>query len=229
MTYETFINAVVVYKCFITRLWHDSPHLFKQFNRIGPALSQALLNAEIDSFDKILSTQPRQLEKILNKHPPFGNQIIETIQKLPHFKIEFDLIEKNENKSTNKKNKLNPTTIMLDIRCVMTNSAFLNTCEKGGCLGYSNPIMFILGDEKNNLIFAQRLRYFPILSLRYHPILIQTFLKVIRHFFKTTEFGPRSFIQISERMDVLFMPLWFFYNSVCLIYTNFKFLFPITF
>ena len=33
--FNTFINSVILYKNFITKLWQDSDHLFRQFNRIG--------------------------------------------------------------------------------------------------------------------------------------------------------------------------------------------------
>ena len=159
--YETFINSVILCKCFNTRLWHDSPHIFKQFNRIGPALSQTFVNAGIDSINKILQIDPRQLERILNKNQPFGNTILQTIQNLPTFKIEFNLHIIDKKQSFNKAKTSNLSTekdFILDVSCMMTNYEQLTECENGGSLGYYNPMMFILGDEKNNLMFAQRLR-----------------------------------------------------------------------
>jgi dihydroorotase len=38
----------------------------------------------------MLKLNPRNLESILNKNPPFGNTILETIKKLPKFKITLE-------------------------------------------------------------------------------------------------------------------------------------------
>ncbi len=41
----------------------------------GVTLSTALVNAGLTSFDKILEKNARELELIVNRHPPFGNQV----------------------------------------------------------------------------------------------------------------------------------------------------------
>ena len=41
----------------------------------GLALSTTLVNAGVTSFAKLLEKNPRELELIVNRHPPFGNQV----------------------------------------------------------------------------------------------------------------------------------------------------------
>lgn len=142
--YLTFLNSVVLYKNFVTKLWFDSPHLFKQFNRIGTALSMSLVNKGICSFEDILRTSPRALERILNKNPPYGNRILETIEKLPRFKIEF------------KRELITDEDIYVDVICLMENYDYISSLGDGGCLGLSNQIMFVVGDEHYNLLYATR-------------------------------------------------------------------------
>lgn len=144
--YETFINSTMLHKCITTRLWHDSPHIFKQFSRIGTTLSQALVNQNITSFKEILKLDAHQLEAILNKNQPFGNVVLETVKKLPEYNIEFETIKHGT----------------IDIICKMVNYENIAKYEDGGCLGYNTPIMLIVGDEKNNLLCAHRLKYLII-------------------------------------------------------------------
>ncbi len=142
----TFINSVMLYKNFVTKLWHDSDHLFRQFNRIGATLSQSLVNAGITSIEQITRLSPQKLERILNKNPPFGNIILETIEKLPRFNIEFDLVQSK-----------NCEEMHLDVTCSMKNFDYIQSLDDGGCLGLDNQIVFIAGDDNHNLLFSCRL------------------------------------------------------------------------
>ena len=41
----------------------------------GVTLSTVLVNAGYTTFDKLLEANPRELELVVNRHPPFGNQV----------------------------------------------------------------------------------------------------------------------------------------------------------
>ncbi len=148
--YETFLNAVLLNKCFNCKLWHDSPHITKQFSRIGTVLSQTFVKQNITTFEKLLTFKAYQLELLLNKNRPFGEIILNTVAKLPKFRIEFvskvNLVKDEQD------------SIGVEIRCVMVNCDALRDSNDGGCLGLSNPILFVLGDEKNNLICFNNLK-----------------------------------------------------------------------
>ena len=73
--FQVTLNAVLVFKCVQARLWENSKHVAKQLEKIGLTLSTALVNADITTFEKIESTNPRELEMIMNRHPPFGSQV----------------------------------------------------------------------------------------------------------------------------------------------------------
>ncbi|XP_062872969.1 probable ATP-dependent DNA helicase HFM1 isoform X2 [Trichomycterus rosablanca] len=84
------LNAVVLAKCFRARLWEDSPYVSKQLDRIGLSLANAMVNAGLTSFSKIEATNPRELELIVNRHPPFGNQIREAVSRLPKYEVSLE-------------------------------------------------------------------------------------------------------------------------------------------
>jgi hypothetical protein len=142
----------MVCKCFSTKLWFDTPHIFKQFSRIGTALSSTLVNANITTFDEILKMNAHQLERILNKNAPFGELLLETIQKLPKFRIKFELLDRSNIQIRNNE------SFILDIKCILENYEELSKCKNGGTLGYSSELAFIVGDEKNNLLCSQHLK-----------------------------------------------------------------------
>lgn len=145
--YETFINSVMIYKSIFARIWYDSPHLFIQFSRIGPALSQALVNANITSINKLLNTNPRQMEVILKKSKPYGDTVIATLRNLPEFSISFNKLNNDQNNDK----------CCVDVICSMDNHNYLD--DDGGQLGLAHPLMFILGDEKHNLLHFAKLKY----------------------------------------------------------------------
>ena len=92
------------------RLWENSKYVSKQLDKIGSltcsvnnfmyehfllfllilllflllllglTLSTVLVNAGFTTFDKLLEANPRELELIVNRHPPFGNQVSITMQ-----------------------------------------------------------------------------------------------------------------------------------------------------
>jgi len=90
----------------------------KQLDKIGLHLSTTLVNAGLTTFQKILDTGPREIElvgfnwysklcmttpsyvcmylfgvpKIMNRHPPFGNQIKDAISLLPRYKLEISQV-----------------------------------------------------------------------------------------------------------------------------------------
>ncbi|KAG7321558.1 hypothetical protein KOW79_014416 [Hemibagrus wyckioides] len=84
------LNAVILAKCFRAKLWEDSPYVSKQLDRIGVSLANAMVNAGLTSFSKIEATNPRELELIVNRHPPFGNQIKEAVSRLPKYEVSLE-------------------------------------------------------------------------------------------------------------------------------------------
>lgn len=141
--YETFINLVTLHKCINCRLWYDSPHIFRQFNRIGLGLSQSFVNQSITTFDSVLEMNPFEIERKLSKNSPFGSIVIETVKKLPKFSIKFEIISLGQ----------------INLSIFLLNFDFLQKFNDGGTLGLNTPITLIVGDEFNNLVFTKRINF----------------------------------------------------------------------
>lgn len=142
--YETYINGLILSKCLYTKLWYNSDHIFKQFNSIGDTISKLLVKANVTSFDKLLEMNPRKIELITNKNPPFGIRLIETVRNLPQFKIEFE-VQANNDKSMAEFCTVDILCRLINIEHISQNDRFL-------------PVFnFVLGDGHNNLLFSTRL------------------------------------------------------------------------
>ncbi|XP_055523767.1 probable ATP-dependent DNA helicase HFM1 [Wyeomyia smithii] len=91
--YQALLNTLILAQCLETKLWEDSPFITKQLKGIGPVYAGQLAARGKTSFQEILNTDPRELEVILKKNPPFGNEMIDFIRKLPRFSIELSMKE----------------------------------------------------------------------------------------------------------------------------------------
>ncbi|CAF96372.1 unnamed protein product, partial [Tetraodon nigroviridis] len=85
--FAALLNSLILAKCFRAKLWENSPYVSKQLEKIGQTLSTAMVNAGLTTFSKIEQTNPRELELIVNRHPPFGNQIRESVIHLPKYEV----------------------------------------------------------------------------------------------------------------------------------------------
>ncbi|RVE61086.1 hypothetical protein OJAV_G00167210 [Oryzias javanicus] len=85
--FTALLNSIILAKCFQSKLWENSAYVSKQLEKIGQTLSTAMVNAGLTTFTKIEQINPRELELILNRHPPFGNQIRESVLHLPKYEV----------------------------------------------------------------------------------------------------------------------------------------------
>ncbi|KAM9280685.1 LOW QUALITY PROTEIN: putative ATP-dependent DNA helicase HFM1 [Cariama cristata] len=86
--FSALLNSLILAKCFRCKLWENSLHVSKQLEKIGVSLSNAMV-CWLTSF-KIEDTN-EELELILNRHPPFGNQIKESVLHLPKYELDIAL------------------------------------------------------------------------------------------------------------------------------------------
>ncbi|KAL1451846.1 hypothetical protein WDU94_006182 [Cyamophila willieti] len=107
--YQALLQAHILARCTKIGLWDDSSYISKQIPGIGPVLSGHLVAAEKTSFQAIVEANPRELERIINRHPPLGNQIQEFVYSLPHTALSLSLTNNNGSNSTH----INPDSRIL--------------------------------------------------------------------------------------------------------------------
>uniref|UniRef100_A0A182VSL4 DNA 3'-5' helicase n=1 Tax=Anopheles minimus TaxID=112268 RepID=A0A182VSL4_9DIPT len=88
-SFRTLVSVTTLLQCFQTKLWENSPFLTKQLGQIGPRLARHLANRGKVTFQALRTSDPREIECILKKQPPFGNDVINFVSGLPEFTIEL--------------------------------------------------------------------------------------------------------------------------------------------
>ena len=53
------------------------------------------MHAGVTTFQRVEDTNPRDLELIVNRHPPFGNQVREAVRRLPKYELCIDQVRTN--------------------------------------------------------------------------------------------------------------------------------------
>ncbi|KAM9283124.1 LOW QUALITY PROTEIN: putative ATP-dependent DNA helicase HFM1 [Morus bassanus] len=141
--FSALLNSLILAKCFRCKLWENSLHVSKQLEKIGVSLSNAMVNAGLTSFKKIEDTNARELELILNRHPPFGNQIKESVLHLPKYELDIEQLPKYSDKLAE---------ILVTVK--LTNYEQLQTKRTATDFHY---VTLVIGDADNQVIFNQKI------------------------------------------------------------------------
>uniref|UniRef100_A0A8C1WIN9 DNA 3'-5' helicase n=1 Tax=Cyprinus carpio TaxID=7962 RepID=A0A8C1WIN9_CYPCA len=137
------LNSLTLAKCFRAKLWENSPYISRQVERIGFTLATAMVNAGLTTFSKIEQTSPRELEIIVNRHPPFGNQIKEAVSKLPKCEVTLEQIP-----------RYSLSTAEISVTVNLMNFKELASKQTAPDHHY---ITLIIGDCDNNVVFQQKI------------------------------------------------------------------------
>ena len=87
LTFNVYISSLILMKCLGAKLWENSKFLAKQLPNIGPAISSMLVNAGYNNLSKLLCANPREIELVTNKNPPFGSTLISQCQEIPQYEL----------------------------------------------------------------------------------------------------------------------------------------------
>ncbi|XP_023589183.1 probable ATP-dependent DNA helicase HFM1 [Trichechus manatus latirostris] len=141
--FAVLLNSLILAKCFRCKLWENSLHVSKQLEKIGITLSNAMVNAGLTSFKKIEETDARELELILNRHPPFGTQIKETVMHLPKYELEVEQVA-----------RYSDTMAEILVTIVLRNFEQLQTKRTAPD---SHHVTLIIGDADNQVVFKHKI------------------------------------------------------------------------
>ena len=92
---KTLAKVLLLSKMVKQRLWFDSNAVSKQLPNIGDKLALTLASAGFTTFEKIAATDPRRLEAICGKNPPFGSTLRNNALRLPKPTTTISRDEKN--------------------------------------------------------------------------------------------------------------------------------------
>ncbi|XP_033959695.2 probable ATP-dependent DNA helicase HFM1 [Pseudochaenichthys georgianus] len=148
--FSAVLHSLMLAKCFRAKLWENSPYVSKQLEKIGQTLSTAMVNAGLTTFSKIEQSNPRELELIVNRHPPFGNQIKESVMNLPTYEVTLDQLP-----------RYSCATAEIVVKVTLKNQAQLLSRNKAPDQNY---VSLIIGNSDNTVVFLQKLTELALLK-----------------------------------------------------------------
>ncbi|XP_075217960.1 uncharacterized protein LOC142322769 [Lycorma delicatula] len=134
--YRSLVSALQLAKAIHCNMWENSIYVARQLHGIGPALSSLLVMAGKTTFKSISQANPRDLEKILNRHPPFGNNLQESVLRLPVYDLSLSL---------NNRQHLQVTLHLVNYRYIEENGHS------------SHKLSLIVGGCNNTVLYKERL------------------------------------------------------------------------
>ena len=63
--FDLVLNSILLAKSFMAKLWFDTPHIFRQFERIGPTTSQAFVDANYTTFESIHMLTLFEIQRVI--------------------------------------------------------------------------------------------------------------------------------------------------------------------
>nr|CAH7763205.1 unnamed protein product [Callosobruchus chinensis] len=145
--YNALLNAIILGKCFNAKLWEDSPYVTKQLTGIGNVLSTLLANAGKTSFEKILQSNPRDLELIIRKKPPAGDVLYEQVQHIPKYELKLEKFFENEGSC-----RLELTVNLLNLKNIQENCTVnINSVMHSYLMENISVIRYINIDDSTDL------------------------------------------------------------------------------
>ena len=147
-----YLITLLISKSLDKGMWPDSCYIIKQLPRIGDKFSRCLHRAGYTSFEKLRQeTNPRIIENICGKNPPFGNIVLDAAKSLPiiNFKYEIDFYK-------------DIFKIILDIKCPWNRTSsytYLRTDINEYFDSYSTyHIVTVDNSGDNKIIFKKKVR-----------------------------------------------------------------------
>ncbi|CAF4881978.1 unnamed protein product [Pieris macdunnoughi] len=135
--FSSVLNAVILAKCLSAHIWENSPYLSKQLKGIGPMFSSLLASAGKTTFRLLEESHPRDLERIMNKSAPAGNDIRKQISLLPKYQLTIVPIDQKS----------------VRIELAMLNQVYLMENMERLTAGPNHKFYLIVGDSENNLLY----------------------------------------------------------------------------
>ncbi|GJJ12341.1 hypothetical protein Clacol_006582 [Clathrus columnatus] len=139
------------------KAWEDRPIVLRQIEQIGEKSIKVLTQNNIKTLAALRKVTPSQLELLLNRRPPFGDQVLSTVSELPQYCLSvLDSFVQSSGKNK-------PIVVELTIECKLsedTNKTRKNTKHRFASLGMTSILTLT-----NELAFVD-FRRIPTKALR---------------------------------------------------------------
>ncbi|KAM6500407.1 Sec63 Brl domain containing protein [Amanita muscaria] len=83
-------HALELLRCLTARAWDDRPIVLRQIEQIGEKSLKVLAENRISSFHELRKQDPMRIEQLLNRRPPFGQEIIASAKDMPQYSLAIE-------------------------------------------------------------------------------------------------------------------------------------------
>eukprot|EP00117_Sycon_ciliatum_P004459 scpid34487/ scgid4280/ Probable ATP-dependent DNA helicase HFM1 len=143
-SFSSLSSALLLAKCFKARLWDNSKLLARQLDKIGITMATALSHAGLTTWELLEDTNPRRIEMIVNRNPPFGNQVLGLVAALPR----LGLCCKQIGKALAEDATVELTVNLKNFQYLLDNRAVISP---------HHCSVLVVGDGDNQVVFKQRI------------------------------------------------------------------------
>ncbi|KAJ7461495.1 Sec63 Brl domain-containing protein [Mycena latifolia] len=98
-------------RCLTAKAWEDRPVVLRQIESIGEKSLKVLAENGITSLALLRKQETYRIETLLNRRPPFGNEVLASVRELPQYTLAIKEVEVHTNGGKG------PVEIELSITC----------------------------------------------------------------------------------------------------------------
>ena len=116
-------NALELARSFSARVWDNSPYQLKQLTQIGLVAIRKLAIGGITSLESLEAAEPHQIDMLLSKNPPFGQNLLRRLGDFPKLRVSVKMVAKECHKER-------PVVIKFEVQCGFMNEKAPTTYNK---------------------------------------------------------------------------------------------------
>ncbi|KAI0076468.1 P-loop containing nucleoside triphosphate hydrolase protein [Panus rudis PR-1116 ss-1] len=104
-------HGMELLRCLSAKSWEDRPTVLRQIEHLGERSIKVLAQHSITTFAALRKQDTLRLEMLLNRRPPFGNELLAIVRQLPEYTLEIEEVDvaMSDGKS--------PVTVELSVTC----------------------------------------------------------------------------------------------------------------
>ncbi|KAG5452088.1 ATP-dependent DNA helicase MER3 [Clonorchis sinensis] len=147
--FKCMINILEFKKTLQFLTWMNQPLAsLLNLQQLGTADIEKLMLAGLMTLHSIENTSTSELERILEKHPPFGEQLVDSVRLIPKYILEVEQTPSSD-----------PTTLVIQL------------CLRSSRPSASDTVIVLVGDSNNKIICKHRLKSTELIDDGYRDVI----------------------------------------------------------
>ncbi|KAF8637338.1 hypothetical protein AX17_002839 [Amanita inopinata Kibby_2008] len=143
-------------RCLSTKAWEDRSVVLRQIEQIGEKSLKILAENGITSLQALQKQNPCKIELLLNRRPPFGQEVLASVKELPEYSLEVRELRLCSSKGNG------PVEVELSVCCRLADGSSDNKSKKHKRREASITIIFAVTSDMEFIDF----RRIPTKALR---------------------------------------------------------------